>query len=69
MKEPQTLAGFRSRYYPVLQNARTGKWGWRRVNGCLNLNACGFATEAEARADRDAVIRIGKIDPENGEPR
>ena len=62
-----TLTEFRDRY-PVGQNSHTGRWGWRRVSGCLNLNLCHFATEGEARADRDATIREGRIDPESGQP-
>lgn len=38
--------------FPVLQSFHTGKWGWRRVGGCLNLNACSFATREEAEKDR-----------------
>lgn len=42
--------------FPILQSFRNGKYGWRRVNGSLNLNSCGFATEAEATKDRDRVL-------------
>lgn len=42
--------------FPVCQSSRTGKFGWRRVAGSLNLNACGFSTEAEAVADRNRVL-------------
>ena len=67
MYDTVTLQEFRDGF-PVLQCSRTGRWGWRRVNGSLNLNACQFATEEDARGDRDATIREGRIDRENGQP-
>jgi hypothetical protein len=47
-----TLDDFRAAY-PVGRSFHTGRYGWRRAAGCLNLNACRFRTEAEAEADRD----------------
>ena len=52
MTETLDLAGFRAAF-PVCQSFHTGRWGWRRVNGCVNLNTCVWKTEAEAEADRD----------------
>jgi hypothetical protein len=48
----RTLDDFRS-LFPVRKAFRTGRWGWRRVGDCLNLNACRFETEEAAAADRD----------------
>ena len=47
-----TLAQYQT-WFPVRQLTRTGKFGWRRCNGALDMSACRFATEAEAAADRD----------------
>jgi hypothetical protein len=57
MTEIRTLQDFQAAY-PVGQNERTGKWGWRRVNGCLNLNSCVFRTETGASQDRDEFFPL-----------
>lgn len=67
MTTQTTLDEFRAQF-PAGRSTSTGLWGWRRVGDCLNLNTCRFNTEAEALADRDATIREGRIDPENGQP-
>jgi hypothetical protein len=50
-----TLEEFRG-IFPTQQSTHTGLWGWQRRAGCVNLNACSFATEAEAAADRDRAF-------------
>jgi len=45
-----------SKEFPIGQNFHSGRFGWRRVGGCLNLSACQFFTELEAEADRDSVL-------------
>ncbi len=50
-----TLEEFRAKF-PVRQATQTGLFGWERVSGCVNLNACRFRTEAEAAADRDCAF-------------
>jgi hypothetical protein len=49
------------RAYPVGQSTQTGKFGWRRCNGSLNLNSCSFANEQEAWQDRDAANRADDL--------
>ena len=61
------LSEFRDQF-PACQNFGSGKWGWRRVNGCIDLRACRFDSHEEAIADRDATIREGRLDAENGQP-
>lgn len=47
----RTVADFQAAF-PIGQDFHTGLWGWRRVLGSLNLNACRFKTEMEAVVDR-----------------
>ena len=53
MTDLQSLDDFRTAF-PVGQSTHTGKYGWSRVNGCLNLGACRFDTRHEAEVDRDS---------------
>jgi hypothetical protein len=39
--------------FPVGQDFHTGKWGWRRVNGCLDLSRCVFGSKSSASRDRN----------------
>ena len=39
--------------FPVGQDFHTGSWGWRRVNGCLDLSKCTFKSRASAARDRN----------------
>ena len=50
-----TIDEFRAAF-PVGRDATTGRWGWRRQAGCLNLNACGFRSRRVAEADRDSHL-------------
>ncbi len=50
-----TLEAFRAIFAPGM-DTMTGKWGWDRSAGCINLNACRFQTKAEAEADRDRAF-------------
>jgi hypothetical protein len=42
--------------FPVCQSTHTGRYGWARTVGAINLNACRFLTEADAVADRDRAF-------------
>jgi len=39
--------------FPVAQDFHTGLWGWRRVNGCIDLRKCIFRSRAAASRDRN----------------
>jgi hypothetical protein len=39
--------------FPVAQDFHTGLWGWRRVNGCINLKECTFKSKSSACRDRN----------------
>ena len=39
--------------FPVAQDFHTGLWGWRRVNGCIDLSKCAFRSRAAASRDRN----------------
>jgi hypothetical protein len=40
------------RSHPVLQAFHSGLWGWRRVQGALDLTACVHRTKRIAEIDR-----------------
>lgn len=39
--------------FPVAQDFHTGLWGWRRINGAVDLNKCTFRSRAAASRDRN----------------
>jgi hypothetical protein len=39
--------------FPVAQDFHTGKWGWRRINGCIDLSKCTFKSKGAASRDRN----------------
>lgn len=39
--------------FPVAQDFHSGLWGWRRVNGCVDLSKCIFRSRAAASRDRN----------------
>jgi len=49
--------------HPVSHATHTGKWGYERVNGCLDLSKCVYKTERAAKLARarDAKI-VAEID-------
>lgn len=51
----ETLKEFQTAF-PAAQAFHTGKWGWRRQCGSLNLHACRFDSQEEAEQDRDAFF-------------
>ncbi len=38
--------------FPVAQDFHTGLWGWRRINGCLDLSCCNFKSEMACKQNR-----------------
>ena len=57
MKTQQQISEFK-RVNPVGQNHHTGKWGWRRVGDCLNLNKCVWGTKKAAEMDRAKAAQV-----------
>lgn len=53
--------------FPVAQDFHTGLWGWRRINGCIDLRECKFRSRAAASRDRNQsnekalFLRTGEI--------
>ena len=49
--------------FPCGQCFHTGRWGWRQVNGGLNLKQCYFRSKAAAARDRNKNLMLedGKI--------
>lgn len=41
--------------HPIERDTHTGRWGWRRVNGALDLSACTHARKKAAFAARAAA--------------
>lgn len=39
--------------FPVAQDFHTGLWGWRRINGCIDLRECTFRSRSAASRDRN----------------
>jgi hypothetical protein len=39
--------------FPVAQDFHSGLWGWRRINGCIDLRECKFKSRAAASRDRN----------------
>ena len=53
--------------FPVAQDFHTGLWGWRRINGCIDLRECKFRSHTAAIRDRNQsnekalFLRTGEI--------
>ena len=43
-----------ARKNPVRQAFHTGRWGWRRVHDCFNLNEAKFSSKRAAEINRKA---------------
>ena len=39
--------------FPVAQDFHSGLWGWRRINGSVDLSKCTFKSRAAASRDRN----------------
>jgi hypothetical protein len=39
--------------FPVAQDFHSGLWGWRRINGSVDLSKCAFKSRAAASRDRN----------------
>jgi hypothetical protein len=44
--------GFNEKF-PIAQDFHTGLWGWRRINGSVDLSKCAFKSRAAASRDRN----------------